>query len=120
MNYAVFGVIGVFLIGCGAAHAQSWEKQKDATEQDQAAALDQCQRVAGASTPPNYVAVPPQPEDQQSHNARLRQRHTDADAASYQLQDDPYAPDSVSHIERMHLMSLCMEELGWKQGDSDQ
>jgi len=93
-------------------------KQKDATGQDQAAALEQCERVARASTPPTYVPVPPQPEDQESHTARVR--HTDAAAAPYQLQDDPYAPDSISHIERQHLMNLCMEEAGWTRGDSDQ
>jgi hypothetical protein len=116
MNYAVFGVIGVFLMGYGAAHAQTWEKQKDATEQDQAAALDQCQRIARASTPPSYVPVPAPPPD--SHKARVR--HSDTDTASYQLQDDPYAPDSVSHIERTHLLKLCMQEAGWTQEDSDQ
>jgi hypothetical protein len=120
MNHAVFGVIGIFLIASAAAHAQTWEKQPDATEQDQAAALEQCQRVARASTPPDYAPVPPTTENNQgSHQARVRHTGTDTDTASYQLQDDPYAPGSISHIEREHLLNLCMEEAGWSRGDSD-
>jgi hypothetical protein len=120
MNYAVFGVIGAFLLGCAAAQAQTWEKQKDATVQDQAAALAQCERVARASTPASYAPAPPKPEDQESRKARTRRPTDDSAAAPYQLQDDPYAPDSISHIERQHLLNLCMAEAGWTDGDSDQ
>lgn len=119
MNHAVIGVIGVFLLGCGAAHAQIWEK-KGATQDTEAAALDECTRVASVSTPGTYAPPPVPPKRKKSHAVPIEDSGDAAAASAYQLQDDPYAPDSVSHIERQQLLNLCMEEAGWSRGDSDE